>query len=188
MKEGCNQGNGHRKRHAGATVSQDPRGASTAPGNGREEMRTAFLVLTVPMCVALCLGGCARFGEAPTDEELVMQQTHRFVDDFLAADVDNILSYVSEDFSAQRVESKQALEAYIEMGRASGRLDDMEAMIEQYDARIELQDAKVTIDGNKAYVYPIDASASVGAVSAELEFTKDPDGVWRISGLNVDGM
>lgn len=134
------------------------------------------------------LTGCAIFRKGPSDDELVMQQVQSLVDDLLAGNVDNILDYVSEDFSHRDVADKASLADYVEMGKDMGYIDDLPALIEEHDGEISLEDAEVTVDGDMATVYPIEASAIEGSVTVELTFKKDPDGVWRIIGADVEGI
>ena len=148
------------------------------------------VVLTAGCCVAVLvvLGGCATLGGGPSDEEQVMAQVQGLVDDVLAGNVDNILGYVSEDFSHYEVPSKQELADYIEMGKDMGYTDDIPAQIEEHNGEIDLEDAEVTLEEGTATVYPIYASADEGSITVELVFQKDPDGVWRITGADVEGV
>ena len=134
------------------------------------------------------LAGCATGPKGPSDEEFVMQQVQAFVDDFLAGNVDNMLGYVSEDFSHERVPDKASLAGYIEMGKASGRVAEIPQMIEEHDGQIDLEMAEVVVEGDTASVYPIEASADAGSVTVEMVYKKDPDGVWRILALNIEGI
>ena len=132
--------------------------------------------------------GCATGPKGPTDEELVLQQAQAFAADLVAGNVDKLLGYVSENFTHERVESKEVLANYIEMGKASGRIDDLPEKMKEEEAEVVFDDAEVTITDGTASVYPIEASSMRGSVTAELLFQKDSDGVWRISGLEVEGI
>ena len=139
-------------------------------------------------CALASLVGCATGPKGPSDEDLIMQQVRAFVDDFLAGNVDNMLSYVSEDFSGERVADKASLAGYIQMGKESGRVEQIPQMIEEHDGRIDLEMAEVVVEGDTAIVYPIEASADAGSVTVEMVYKKDPDGVWRILTLNIEGI
>jgi len=133
------------------------------------------------------LAGCATLG-GPSDEELIMERTQAFAADFVAGNVDNFLDYASEDFSHERVADKETLANYIQMGKDSGRIAELPQWIEEHDGQIDLEFAEVVVDGDTASVYPIEASADAGSVTVEILYKKDPDGVWRIQTLNVEGV
>lgn len=152
-------------------------------------MKKLVVLSIVPVLALVLLAGCVT-GNKMTDEEQVMQQTKAFVADVLAVNADNILNYVSEDFSHREVPTKARLAEYIQEARDKGQIEELPEMIKDYDGQIDLAEAVVTMDKEKgtASVYPIDASASIGSVSAELIFKKDPDKVWRIVEVNIDGI
>jgi hypothetical protein len=150
-----------------------------------------YTVLSIMFILVLTLmAGCASGKKGLSDEEQVMQQTKAFVADFLAVKADTILNYVSEDFSHDEVASKQELADHIKKAKEEGKIEEFSEMIKEHDGKIDLSQAKVTLDKKKgtASVYPIDASADVGAVTAELVFKKDSDKVWRIVTVNVEGI
>ena len=150
-----------------------------------------FAILGVlPILALALLTGCMAGKKGPTDEELVMQKTQTFAADILAAKTDNLLSYVSEDFSHPRVANKQELSDQIQKAKDKGKLDKLADTIKEHDGKIDLTQAKVTIDKQKgtASVYPIDASADIGSVTVELTFKKDADKVWRILTINIEGI
>ncbi len=152
-------------------------------------MKKHAILYVLPVLALVLLAGCVT-GNKMTDEEQVMQQTNAFVADVLAVNADNILNYVSEDFSHREVPNKARLAEYIQEARDKGQIEELPDMIKDYDGQIDLTEAVVTMDAEKgtASVYPIDASASIGSVAAELVFKKDPDKVWRIVEVNIDGI
>lgn len=107
-------------------------------------MKKHAIFCVIPVLALVLLAGCMT-GNKMTDEEQVMQQTKAFAADVLAVNADNILNYVSEDFSHREVPSKAELAEHIQEARDSGRI-------------------------------------------AELVFKKDPDKVWRIVEVNIDGI
>ena len=150
-----------------------------------------YAILTVmPILALLLVTGCFGGQKGPSDEEQVMQQTKSLTADLLAVKADTILKYVSEDFSNDRVASKQELADHIQKAKDKGKLDEAAQMIKDHEAKIELKDAKVTVDKKKGTisVYPIDASADIGNVTVELVFKKDPDKVWRVVSINIEGI
>jgi len=144
----------------------------------------------MPLLVLVLLGGCMAGKKGPTDEEQVMQQTNSLAADLLAVKAGNILNYVSEDFTNDRVSSKQDLADEIQKAKDKGKLEKAAEAIKEHGVKIDTTQAKLTLDKKKgtATVYPIDASADVGSVSVELSFKKDTDKVWRVVGINVEGI
>jgi len=147
------------------------------------------------MVVGLCgvlglllLTGCAAFKKGPTDEELVMQQVQAFTADFLAANADNLLKYISDDFTNDRVASKKEIADHLAKAKEKGRIEEFKTFIADNHGAVDLKDAKVTIKDGVATVYPILASADMGSVTVELTLKKDPDKVWRAVGINVEGI
>ena len=150
-------------------------------------MNKALCVTSFIAMVALA--GCAGLG-GPSPEEEAMAQCQAMVDDIMAGQVDeSTLAYISEDFSHPDVPDKQALADYLEMGQDMGYLDDVPALIEEHDAEIYLGDAEAVLqDDGAVSIYPIDASAIEGAVTVELLWQQDEDGVWRVVGATVEGI
>ncbi len=144
----------------------------------------------MPVLVLVLLAGCMAGQKGPTDEELVMQQTKALAADLLAVKTDTILNYVSEDFTNDRVSSKKEISDQLEKAKSKGKLDEAAQAIKDHDVKIDMTQAKLTMDkkAGTATVYPIDASADVGSVSVELTFKKDPDKVWRVVGINIEGI
>ena len=150
-----------------------------------------FLILSVmPALVLVLLAGCMAGKKGPTAEEQVMQQTQAFAADVLAAKVDTILNYVSEDFTNDRVSSKKELADQIAKAKDKGKLDKVGDTIKEHDGKIDLTQAKVTTDKKTGLisVYPIDASADVGSVAVGLTFKQDPDKIWRIVAIDIEGI
>ncbi|HEO70864.1 MAG TPA: nuclear transport factor 2 family protein [Candidatus Hydrogenedentes bacterium] len=144
---------------------------------------TILLSLTCVLSVSL-LAGCSGLGGGPSDEELIEGQLQALHDALFAGDAETILALFSNDFSHYEVPDKSTLADYLEMGVDMGYLDDLES----HGAQITWEEADITIEENTATVYPIDASADLGAVTLELTFKKESDGVWRIIGADVEGI
>ncbi len=149
-----------------------------------------YAILTVmPLLALVLVTGCAGM-KGPSDEEQAMQQAQSLAADLLAAKADSILGYVSEDFTNDRVASKQDIAEHIEKAKKKGRIEEAAQMIKDHEAKIDFSQAKVTRDKKTGTisVYPIDASADVGNVTVELVFKKDPDKVCRVVAINVEGI
>lgn len=151
-------------------------------------MKRHSLVLLMAGCVlaATLVTGCALFKKGPTPEELVMQKTQALANDFLAANADKILDYVSDSFTAERVPNKATLAEQLKKAKESGKVEQFAQFVKDQHGQVDLKEAKVTLKGNSATVYPITASADIGSVTVELTFKKDPDKVWRVSGITVE--
>jgi len=134
------------------------------------------------------LAGCAGMGGGPSDEELVMQQVQALAADFKAVNADKLLDYISDDFENEHVSGKEELAERIQEAKDMGRIEEARTLIEENNGEIDLEDAEVTIEGDIATVYPILASADPGSVTVELTLQKDPDKVWRVVGVYVEGI
>ncbi len=153
-------------------------------------MKKCAVLFVMPLLALLLLAGCMGGAKGPSDEEQVMQQTKSLVADLLAVKADTILNYVSEDFSNDRVADKQELAGQIQKAKDKGKLEEAGRMIKEHEVKVDLAQAKVTVDKKKGTisVYPIDASADIGSVTVELVFKKDPDKVWRVVSINIEGI
>jgi len=152
-------------------------------------MKKFAIFCVIPLLALVLVTGCAGM-KGPSDEELAMKQAQALAADLLAAKADNILGYVSEDFTNDRVSSKQEIADQLEKAKKKGKVEEAAQMIKDHEAKIDFSQAKVTKDkktGNLS-VYPIDASADVGNVTVELIFKKDPDKVMRVVGINIEGI
>lgn len=149
-------------------------------------MRKLAIFTSVLMVASvLLLTGCATTPKGPTDEELIMQTIQKMIDSVLVTgDTEALLSCFSEDFSHYEVPDKATLADYVQMGVDMGYLDQ----VKDQNVEIKLDEAKITIDGDTATVYPIDASADMGSVTVELTLKKEADGVWRIITADVEGI
>jgi hypothetical protein len=146
------------------------------------------MALVGVLVVAVAVSGCAGL-RGPSAEELVMQQTKAFSADLLAGNADKLLGYVSESFTNDRVADKATLAKHIQQAKDKGKLEEYKQLIKDHEGKIDLTASKVKIDKQGlASVYPIDVSADIGSVTAELQFKKDADKVWRITGLNLEGI
>jgi len=153
--------------------------------DGKVRKSTALLSLTSVLALAL-LAGCAAGPKGPTDEELILGQIQALKDAAFAANPEALLALFSEDFSHYEVPDKATLADYVQMGVDMGYME--EGMAKEHDAQMTWEEAQITIDGDTATVYPIDASADMGSVTLELTLKKEADGVWRIIGADVEGI
>lgn len=151
-------------------------------------MRKYVLPVLVVLLVVVGATGCAAFRKGPKPEELVMKQTQAFADDFVAGNADKLPSYVSDAFTNEHVASKAEIIKHIEKAKEKGKIAEYTQMIKDHHGAIDLKQAKVTVKKDTATVYPIVASADEGSVTVELTYKKDDDKVWRIVGINIEGI
>jgi hypothetical protein len=140
------------------------------------------------LLAASTIVGCAGMGKGAKPEELVMKQTQAFAADFLAVNVDKIPGYISEKFTSERVPDKAALVKSLDEAKAAGRVERFAQMIKDDHGKVDLQQAKVALKGDAATVYPIGLSSDRGALTVELTYKKDPDKVWRVTGIKIEGL
>ena len=118
-----------------------------------------------------------------------MQRTQASVNDFLAGNADNLLDYISEDFSDAEYPTKAALGKGIEDAKKSGLVAALAQFAKEHDAQLDIKSAKVIMnDKNRATVTPIVGSADVGSITVGLLWQKDKDNVWRIRTINAEGL
>jgi len=152
-------------------------------------MKNLTMVLSLACMLSIpLLTGCASLEKAPPVEEVVMQRLQSLIDDVFAGDVDNVMDYVSEDFYHPEAPDKEALDAYIQMGRDMGFMDDVPAQLKEHEAEVDLDDAKVTVEGDTVSIYPIEVSTIMAFITAKLVYKKDSDGVWRVVTGEVEGI
>jgi hypothetical protein len=150
-------------------------------------MKKAAWVLALMAVVGFVVTGCAT-GSKVKPEELVMQQTQGFANDFVAGNADKLLGYVSDSFTNEHVASKAEIAEQIKKAKDDGKVAEYTQMIKDHHGKIDLAQAKVVLKNDTATVYPILASADEGEVTVELTFKKDADKVWRIAGINIEGI
>lgn len=151
-------------------------------------MRKFALPVLVVLLVAAGITGCAAFGKGPKPEELVMKQTQGFAEDFVAGNADKLPGYVSDAFTNEHVATKTELVKHLDKAKEKGKVSEYAQMIKDHHGQIDLKQAKVTVKKDTATVYPIVASADEGSVTVELTYKKDADKVWRIVGINIEGI
>ncbi len=129
----------------------------------------------------------AEAAPAASDEEAVINRLQSLADTLLAEDpdydkfADQILDYISEDFSHYEVPDKQTVADYLEMGIEMGYAEQ----IGDFGVTVDLSQAAVTIEGDTATVYPVYGRSDMGNATAEITLKKESDGEWRI--VTVDG-
>ena len=150
-------------------------------GTRKETNVSKRIFVTMFACglVAVLLAGCCPFGaKAVSDEEQVKAQLEAFKAALLGKDIDALAAVIADDFYHYEAGDKESILDYVQQGIDQGIVDDGE---------IDLESVEITIDGDKATAYPIEASAPIGSVTVELELKK-VDGKWLFSGGDAEGV
>ena len=150
-------------------------------------MRRTVTLITAIAVVSVGLWGCAGMG-GKKPEEVVMDRTQAFANDFTAGNADKLLDYVSESFTNEHVASKAEVAKHIQKAKDEGKIAEYTQMIKDHHGVIDLKQAKVKIEKGVATIYPITASADEGSVTVELKYKQDKDKVWRIVAINIEGI
>ena len=128
----------------------------------------AMCALTVAMLAGCAGGGGAAKG--PSDEEIINAIVADFKTAFTAGDVDKVMSYYADEFKSDQGMDKAAYGTFLKDAKEQGFLDGIE---------INIVDTKVTIDGEKAKVGPVEAEGSFGLLTLSMDLEKR-DGTWVV--------
>lgn len=132
----------------------------------------------VTALVVVLVSGCAGLGKGPSDQELVMNQITALKEGLLAKDIDKVMGTISESFYHPEAGDKATIKEFLQQGIDMGYLDNGE---------VNLDNVKITIEGDTATAYPIEASSSAGSATAELKLKKEDKG-WFIVGGDAEGV
>lgn len=113
-----------------------------------------------------------------SDGELIKENTTLLIEAFKAKDIEKIMSYYSDKFSSDKITDKDAMRALLDMASNSGFLDGM---------TLETKDMKVTVEGEKATVGPIEISGGFGSGTSVFTLGKE-NGTWKIVSQTLDGI
>ncbi len=143
--------------------------------------KTGILVVTIAS-VLVFTAGCAHLGGGGNDLESIQQTLTAWISASVAQDADKIMAVMSEDFSHDSYDyqapDKAAMREYVEGSIAEGAHDYLEVL---YEADV------IKIEGDKAEVYPIDWTCSLGSATIGLTL-KNEGGTWRIIDAVVEEM
>lgn len=139
------------------------------------------LTLVTTLVLALALG-CATGTKGLSDAEQIAALLGTWEQGILDQDVDKLMTLYSEDFSHDGYDydaaGKEELREFVEYSIDEGNFDDVEISFDSADTEIE---------GNTAVVYPIDYATTAGAITIELELTKEKAG-WLITDMAIEGL
>jgi len=126
------------------------------------------------VCAVVLVAGCA----TTPPEDLIKAQVAAFKNGIVAQNIDAIMAPFSEAFEHYEWGDKAGAKDFMNQAIDMGYLEGVE---------VNIDDAKVTVEGDKATVEPIEISGSFGSVTVQLSFTKE-EGGWMITGLDAEGI
>lgn len=128
-------------------------------------MNSGVIVLAVVM---LC--GCQILGLGPSDEDLVSATMADWKTALIAHDMDKLMETFSENYANSDGGDKESVREFISGVIDQGYLDN---------TKVNLEDAKITIEGDKATVAPVEVTSDAGEYVLEYELQKE-NGAWLI--------
>jgi hypothetical protein len=121
-------------------------------------------------------------GEAQSNAEFEASVKQALVDfkvGMETKDIDTLMAPISANFDHYEWGDKEMFQMFLEDTMAQGDLDN---------AEVEFGNAEISMEGDKAIVYPVEMLAVFGSVTIEFTIKKEDDGVWRVTGLEVEGI
>jgi hypothetical protein len=112
------------------------------------------------------------------DEE-IMAVLENFKAGMEDQDTDKIGLALSDDFDHYEFGDKDTMISFLSDTFSGGDLDDTE---------IDLSGIEIEIDGDDATAYPGELMASFGTLTIEFSFSKEDDGAWRVTTIEVEGL
>lgn len=126
--------------------------------------------LGVALAIVVSLAsGCATLGKK-SPEEMVRMQLESWREALLAHDVDQLMTYYSEDFTSDQSGSKEDVREFIQGAIDAGYIDNAEVILEN---------TVITVEGDQAVATPIELRGPMDGVAIKLEFVHEEDG-WLI--------
>jgi hypothetical protein len=133
-----------------------------------------LVMLLALVCVA---GGCAMLTRGPSDKDLLSELLHKYETALTEGDTDALVSLYSESY-----ESSDGI-GYEE---AMTRLRRMVPMLKELDVKVDAAEAQVHIEGGTATLSPIVFDTPGAGMTLTIFATKDAEGVWLISGSEME--
>jgi len=137
------------------------------------------------LVMALAIAGCATGGggapaaKGPSPEEGIKASLEGWKTGMESKDIAKLGASMSDKFSHSEWGNKQQMLDFLKSQFDQGTLDG---------AKIDASKAKLTVTGATATVYPVEMVASFGTATIEFKMEKEADGVWRATGINVEGV
>lgn len=138
-------------------------------------MKKILMNAAVAVAMIVALSGCATAAKK-SPEELIKAQVDGWAAALTANDLDKLMTYYSDHFTHYEYKDKPGMRAFLNQAKDAGYLTDIKAA---YDKAV------IKVEGDKAAVYPIDLTASMGALTMELKFGKEDAG-WLIIGSEAN--
>ncbi len=135
---------------------------------------TKLSAVLIAVVSVVLVAGCQTSG--PSDEEMILDLLQGWKTAGEAQDIDALLTFYSDEFENGEYGDKEGLKGFLKDNKDMGYLSN---------AEINVADAKITVEGDKATVYPIEMTASFGTGTITLELKK-AEGKWMVIGMDVD--
>jgi len=145
---------------------------------GKNVTRTLIAKTAISLLLVALVAGCAGLGKGPTDEELILGQLEALGAALIAQEAEKVAPLLSEDFYHPEVGDKSVITELMQQGIDMGYMDDGE---------FDLAGTEITVEGDTATAYPVEASSSAGSVTVEITLKKEKDG-WLITGGDAEGI
>lgn len=113
-----------------------------------------------------------------SDADVLKENSAALTKALQAGEVEKVLGFFADDFSAPMIKDKETLKALIEMGANSGTFSGLTT---------DESKTKYAIDGDKATVGPWDFSTGGDSGTATFTCVKK-DGTWKIKSLDITGV
>lgn len=148
--------------------------------------RNRFLMTAHHLGWAVCgmalliVCGCQTLkSKGPSDSDLIAAQLSQWKAGMEAQDIEKTMTVYSEAFRHVEAGDKAGIKSYLKRAMDEGYLNS---------AVVTLDKAKTEIKGGTATVYPVTISASFGSATLRFYLTKENDGVWRLTNMDIEGV
>ncbi|NUM54308.1 MAG: hypothetical protein HUU46_11740 [Candidatus Hydrogenedentes bacterium] len=147
--------------------------------------KTALFSICGALVMVLALAGCATSGGAstakkgPSDEDGVKAALENWKTGMEGKDLAKLGAGISDKFNHYEWGNKEQMLGFLKSQFEQGTLDG---------TKIDASKATLKIENGVATVYPVEMVASFGTATIEFKLEKEADGVWRATGINVEGV
>ncbi len=149
--------------------------------------KTVQFAMCAVLAMGLALSGCATGGgsavesakKGVSDAEGIAKTLETWKAGMETKDVAKLGEAMSDKFN------------HYEWGNKQGMLDFLKTQFEQgtlEGAKINAAAAKTSIENGIAKVYPVELTAPFGTATIEFTLEKEADGIWRATGITVEGV
>jgi ketosteroid isomerase-like protein len=133
--------------------------------------KSIVMNLGVVALAVVMLCGCQILGLGPSDEDLINATMAKWKAALIAHDVDKLMETYSENYLNTEGGDKNSVREYVAGVIEEGYLDNLE---------VNLEDARITIEGDKATVAPVELTSDMGTYVLEFNKLQKEDGDWLI--------